>query len=191
MTKFNSDVILYGGPGSGKGTQAQLLIKKLSAHHLDMGAAIRQLARGRSELAREVRGIMESGKLIPTAVTKLIASDHLRHAGSRPVIFDGYPRSPKQAHDLDALLRSVGRQVLMVYLKLPLAVIRARLLKRAKQEGRIDDQNPKVISRRIKIFQEQSKKILSYYRSTRRLKLVNGDQSVAAVQREINRALGL
>src|SRR3989344_979007 len=119
MTRFNSDIILYGGPGSGKGTQAQLLIKKLGAHHVDMGAQIRCLARGRSAQSRAVRSLMNAGKLIPIGITTQIARQHLRLAGARPVIFDGYPRSPRQASELDKLLRQSKRRVTMVYLKLP------------------------------------------------------------------------
>jgi len=191
MTKFNSDIILYGGPGSGKGTQAELLIKKLKAHHLNMGAEIRHLAQGRSELAKSVKVMTNTGRLIPSSITKKIAQEHIQLAGHRPVLFDGYPRSSVQMKDLEDSLRRANRTVVMVYLKLPVSVIRARLLHRAKIECRPDDQNPIVIKRRIGIFKEQAKKLLSYFKKSRRLIIIDGDQTVTQVRQSINKALGI
>jgi len=191
MTKFNSDIILYGGPGSGKGTQAELLVKKLKAHHLDMGAEIRHLAQGRSELAKRVKAMTNTGRLIPRVVTKQIVRNYLQLASRQPILFDGYPRSDAQVKDLESLLDRAGRKVVMVYLKLPVLVIRARLLHRANTQGRPDDQNPVVIKRRINIFKNQAKKLLSYFKKTHRLIVVDGDQTVAKVKQTINQALGL
>ena len=191
MTKFNSDIILYGGPGSGKGTQDQLLIKKLGAQHVDMGAEIRKLARGRSIRARRIRSLMNAGQLIPVAITTHIARQRLRLAGRRPVIFDGYPRSPQQAIVLDRLLRQAHRSGTMIYLKLPVRVIRERLLRRAKLEHRLDDQNPTAIRRRVQIFQTQARKLLAHYRGKIKVITIDGNDTIAHIAKMINRRLGL
>lgn len=184
------DIILYGGPGSGKSTQAIHLVKKLHAQHLNMGALLRKVSLSRSAEGRIVKRIMAQGKLVPTDVTNNLAKKFMSNITRKQrVVFDGYPRDIAQMKFLDRLINNTGRRVVMIYIKLPTAVARERLLKRAKIENRTDDLNRQALTSRIRVFNNQAKTLLVSYQTSGRLITINGDQIVKKVESEINKAL--
>jgi adenylate kinase len=185
MTKSNFDIILYGGPGAGKGTQAKLLQDKLSYLHVSMGAKLRALAEGESDLALQIRDIINDGKLVPYAVTTQVAKQVVAEANDKPIIFDGYPRSVEQATDLDEILEESNRKVKFIYLELPMDVALTRITSRAKIEHRVDDMDEDTVRERIEVFNENIKSLLDYYRGSNRLIVVNGDKDVETISQNI------
>ena len=189
MTPSKPDIILYGGPGSGKSTQAIQLVKKLRAQHLNMGALLREVAKSSSAEGKKMKQITSQGKLAPVHITNRLAEKFIRQAGKHQIVFDGYPRDLCQMKFLENILEKNNRHSVMVFIKLPISVARARLLNRAKIEHRIDDLDPKALTRRIQVFSEQSKKLLASYRKQKRLITINGDQTAAKVTQSINKAI--
>lgn len=184
------DIILYGGPGSGKSTQASSLAKKMNARHLNVGALLRKVSTSQSAEGRAVRRIIERGKLAPVTITNNLVKKFVsKTPRNQRVIFDGYPRDNIQMKFLDKLLDSTNRSAVMVYVKLPISVARERLLKRAKIEHRTDDLDPKALTSRIQVFHSQAKNLLVHYKNSDRLIVVNGDQTVKQVEIAINKAL--
>ncbi|MDD5605819.1 MAG: nucleoside monophosphate kinase [Patescibacteria group bacterium] len=181
MTKFNFDIILYGGPGAGKGTQAELLRDKISALHLNMGAELRALAGQETKLAKELQQTLAQGQLVPLSVTAQVAKGFVEKSGDATIIFDGYPRTIEQANDLDAILKTHGRVAKLVYLELPMEVAVERLTKRAELEHRADDMDEAAVTERIEIFQRNAATLLGRYRDLGLLITVDGDGTVEEV----------
>lgn len=182
------DVIIYGGPGSGKSTQAHLLAAFLSAYHLNAGALLRAFAHSNSQEAKAVAKAMAKGALVPARISTNLVTKFVSHAGKRRLVIEGYPRSMSQVYALDKILSSHHRSSAFVYIKLPVTVARARLLKRAKLEHRADD-TPKAIAERIRVFHQQSKDILAHYRKTDRLITIDGNHTVTATKKLVERAI--
>jgi len=190
MTKSKFDIILYGGPGSGKGTQAGLLLNKLKAITLNMGAELRKTAAQKTAIGREVAKYVNAGKIVPSKISrKIIRGFFDKIPATQCVIFDGYPRTITQVKTLDYLLKKNNREVRFLYIKLPVSVAKARLTKRAEIEGRRDDANPVAVKNRIDIFNKQAKKIIQHYKNSGRLVTINGVGSRGEVHKRIIKAL--
>jgi adenylate kinase len=190
MTKFKPDILVYGGPGSGKSTQTEMLVKKLHADHLNMGGELRKFVTTKHRDAALTKKVMLTGKLVPVRVSNGIAEKFVSQLpASHQIVFDGYPRSMAQVSFLDKLLTKLNRPSIMIYIKLPMTVARERLLKRAKIDHRADDMDPKALTARIKVFQHEAKELLAYYRQSKRLITINGNQTMKQVQADIINAL--
>lgn len=186
MIPSNFDIILYGGPGAGKGTQAKALVQNLGAAHLEMGEEVRKLAEGSTSQAHEIREIMEKGELVPLPVTNAIASQFVEQVPlDQRIIFDGYPRNLEQAQSLDELLQKNGRTAKMIYITLPDEVAVRRLTRRATIEHRPDDLDEAAVQNRLQVFHQEAQDLLKHYREQNRLMEVNGDQSIEEVTRDI------
>ena len=184
------DIVLYGGPGSGKSTQAGLLAKKLSARYLNMGASLRLFSRSQSHDGILTYQLLAAGKLAPVRITnglvqKFVGSTPLR----RLIIFDGYPRNLIQLRFFEKLLPRRHRFAVMVYIKLPIAAAKQRLLKRARTENRADDQNVAALTERLRIFHREAKTLLAHYRKQKLLITINGNQTISRVTADIYRAV--
>jgi adenylate kinase len=189
-TAGRPDIILYGGPGSGKSTQASALVASLNAQHLNMGGLLRAFVKGRSADALRTKKIMFAGKLVPVRITNSLTERFVDQTKSHHrIVFDGYPRSLAQAKFLDKLMAKTGRSVNLLYIKLPVKVARDRLIKRARIEHRPDDLDPSALRSRIAVFHHEAKDLLAHYRKTKQLIIIDGDQTVKQVQAAIAKAV--
>lgn len=180
------DFILYGGPASGKSTQAEILTKRLRARHLNMGNLLRRVVKAGGRNSQVVKKYIRAGKLAPQRITAKLVQDFIAATPLHKIIvFDGYPRSLFQARVLDTAEQKYGRHAVFIFIDLPVAAARDRIQKRAKLEGRVDDTSSQAISQRIGIFRKQSRNILSRYRRRSTLIKINGDQTVTAVSKDI------
>lgn len=190
MIKSNFEIILYGGPGSGKGTQAGLLLNKLKATTLNMGAELRKAMTKQDAIGREIAKYINAGKIAPLRISQKIIESFLNSIPShKRIVFDGYPRTMGQVKTLDVLMAKTNRKTIFVYIKLPMNVAMARLKKRAVLEGRSDDINPVAIKNRIDIFNTQAKKIIRHYQQSGQLVVIDGDGSIADVHKRIIKAI--
>ena len=181
------DIIVYGGPGSGKSTQAKFLVKKLKAHHMNMGGLLREVIAKRRSGYRKIKPIVENGKLVPAGFSSALVGKFIAQTpSSGRIVFDGFPRSPRQITYLNRFLKKAKRDAVMVFIDLPVKVAKDRLVKRATLENRSDDAKPKVINERIEVFHNQAKKVTDYYKKHHRLIAVNGDQTIDQVKKDIS-----
>ena len=157
--------IIFGPPGSGKGTQAAKLEQDLHINHMSTGDILRkEVARG-SELGKQVGRIMAAGDLVPDDLIVDIVRARLPEAEEGVgVLLDGFPRTVAQAQALDAMLDAEGHRVnFVIALRVPRDVLVDRLLKRAQLEGRLDD-NREAIGERMEEYERRTAAVLDYYR---------------------------
>jgi len=170
------NLVLFGAPGSGKGTQSKTLIEKYQLIHLSTGDLLRsEIAQG-TELGLEAKKLMDDGKLVPDAVVNGMISNKLdANKGAKGFIFDGFPRTVAQAEALDQLLASKGESIsTMIMLKVDDEELMHRLLLRGKDSGRPDDANPEVIRKRLDEYHSKTEIVADYYKDQNKLKAING-----------------
>jgi len=177
------NLVLFGPPGAGKGTQSQKLIEKYGLIHLSTGDLLRgEIAQG-TKLGLEAKKLMDQGVLVPDAVVIGMISNKLdasRDAGG--FIFDGFPRTVAQAEALDDLLQSKGEGIsAMIALEVDDEELEHRLLLRGKNSGRPDDANPDVIRKRIKEYNDKAAPVADFYRNQNKFTSVNGIGSIEEI----------
>jgi adenylate kinase len=187
------NLVLFGPPGAGKGTQSQKLIEKYGLIHLSTGDLLRsEIAQG-TELGLEAKKLMDHGKLVPDEVVIGMISHKLdANKDAKGFIFDGFPRTVAQAEALDVLLASKQAPILgMIALEVSDDELERRLLLRGKDSGRPDDANPEVIRRRIKEYNDKTAPVAGFYQNQHKFTAINGvgtvDDIFAAVCAVIGR----
>ena len=158
------NIVISGGPGSGKGTQSDILAETFHLKHLSTGDLLRaEIAKG-SELGQTAKSFIDKGNLVPDEmILALLAQAVDQASDANGVIFDGYPRNVSQAAALDKLLADRGQQVtVMLDLVVPDEMLVERMLYRAKTSGRADD-NPETIKNRVKVYHEITAPVVEYY----------------------------
>ena len=183
--------ILFGPPGGGKGTQARFITERFGLPHVSTGEMLRTEADKGTALGNEVGPIMAAGDLVPDELVVRVIESRLAEPDAKlGVVLDGFPRTRPQAEALDAMLRRVGKQIdLVLYLDVPEPILVGRLLGRAAEEGRADD-NLETIQNRLDVYRRDTEPVLDYYRDTRvHVASVDGDADVAEVTRRIYDAL--
>ncbi len=159
------NIVIFGAPGSGKGTQSDLLIKKYGFGHISTGDVLRAEIKNGTELGKTAKGYIDNGQLIPDELmVSILASVYdsfgADHAG---VIFDGFPRTIAQAEALKAMLAERGHSVAaMVELDVPEDELMARLIKRGQESGRSDD-NEETIKKRLDVYHNQTSPLIEWY----------------------------
>ena len=170
------NLVLFGPPGAGKGTQSQKLIEKYGLIHLSTGDLLRgEIAQG-TTLGLEADKLMKTGQLVPDAVVIGMISNKLdSNPDAKGFIFDGFPRTIAQASALDDLLKSKSENISgMIALEVPDDELERRLLLRGKDSGRPDDANPEVIRRRIKVYNDETAPVAGFYKTQNKFTGING-----------------
>ncbi|MDP9077378.1 MAG: adenylate kinase [Bacteroidota bacterium] len=177
------NLVLFGPPGAGKGTQSQKLIEKYGLIHLSTGDILRgEISQG-TELGLEAKKLMDDGKLVPDAVVIGMISHKLdANKDAKGFIFDGFPRTVAQAEALDEMLGSKNAPILgMVSLEVNDEELERRLLLRGIESGRPDDANPEVIRKRIKEYNDKTAPVAGFYNGQGKLTSINGIGSVEEI----------
>ncbi|MBA4801241.1 MAG: adenylate kinase [Euryhalocaulis sp.] len=181
------NLVIFGPPGAGKGTQAKKLVEERGFVQLSTGDMLRAARSSGTALGKKVAGIMDRGDLVSDEIViELIESELETHKNAKGFIFDGFPRTPAQAEALDGMLRAHGMQVNLV---IRLAVedgdeLIRRVHQRAKDEGRADD-NEETLRNRLANYRAQTEALLPYYESQGKVREVNGLESIEAVASDI------
>lgn len=158
------NIILFGAPGCGKGTQAARLAQHYDLYHISTGEVIRsEIARG-TELGKSMEGYISRGELAPDSIVVEMVRDFMRSHSDKGAIFDGFPRTTAQAEIFDAMLKEMNSEVsVMVYMDVPEEELVRRILLRGKDSGRKDDSSEEVIRNRIEVYRQQTAVVAEYY----------------------------
>ncbi len=176
-------LIIFGPPGVGKGTQAELLSKKMNLFHFSTGNYLRDLTLRDTELGKKVKNILDRGELVPDDVMNEIISDALRNnIKDKGFILDGYPRTVNQAIALEDILKSLNLQdIIIIYLN----VNDEEILKRLLLRGRSDD-SEEIIKKRLIIYKETTSKVLDYYKENgKKIIEINGIGEINEINENI------
>ncbi|MEG2366367.1 MAG: adenylate kinase [Alistipes sp.] len=170
------NIVLFGAPGCGKGTQAQRLKEHYGILHVSTGDVIRgEIARG-TELGRSMESYIKQGKLAPDQIViDMIANYIADHKEARGCIFDGFPRTTKQAEEFEKIMDKHGLKVdVMVDIHVPEEELVKRILLRGKDSGRADDASEEVIRDRIEVYRSQTAVVADFYAKQQKYVDVNG-----------------
>ena len=170
------NIVLFGPPGAGKGTQSEKLIAKYQLVHLSTGDILRGEIAAASQLGLEAKKLMDAGNLVPDEVViGMISSKLDQNKNSKGFIFDGFPRTTAQAQALDKLLTEKNTSIsLMLALEVDDEELTKRLLLRGKASGRADDQNQEIIRNRIKEYNNKTAPLKNYYTQQNKFQSVQG-----------------
>ena len=160
------NIVLFGPPGAGKGTQSEFLKEKYSLVHISTGDVFRANIKESTELGTLAKSYMDRGELVPDAVTiGMLREEVVKNSGAAGFIFDGFPRTSAQAEALDALLTSMNTSIAgMVALEVEQAELIQRLLNRAKTSGRADDADESIIRNRIAVYERDTAPVADYFK---------------------------
>lgn len=159
------NLILFGPPGSGKGTQAKKLVEKYNFFHISTGDMFRYHMGNDTPLGLKAKTYIEAGNLVPDSLTiEMLKQRVLENQDVYGFIFDGFPRTIPQANALDVLMNSLGQSInKLVALDVQDEEIITRLQERAKKEGRADDANVETVKNRIDVYKQNTTPVFDYY----------------------------
>lgn len=181
------NIILFGPPGAGKGTQSEFIIKKYNLTHIATGDLFRKHLSEGTDLGKLAQTFMDQGKLVPDEVVIGMVDEKVKEnpqvAG---FIFDGFPRTVPQAEALDALMASKGTPISgMVALDVPVDELEKRIKERGKTSGRTDDQDEQKIKTRIKVYYDETLPVANYYEQKGRFAKIHGVGEIDAIFNQI------
>lgn len=173
------NIVLFGPPGSGKGTQSEKIIEKYGLKHISTGDLLREEVAAQTELGKQAKAIMDSGELVSDEIViGMIRNKLEEHKEGAGFIFDGFPRTVEQARELRKALTDYDERVsVMISLEVPREELVKRLLKRGEETGRSDD-NLETINNRIDVYNRQTIPVTYYYQKMRKHAAVNGMGSI-------------
>ena len=181
------NIILFGKPGSGKGTQASLIKDKYSLIHISTGDVFRKNMSNNTDLGLLAKGFMEKGELVPDKVTVDMLKDEINNfMPCNGFIFDGFPRTTFQAKELDSLLLEKSLKIdLIIALDVDNNSLIDRLLTRGKSSGRADDQSVEKINMRLQEYDNKTKPLIEYYNDQNKFYSINGIGSLEQIKSRI------
>ena len=189
LTMIN--IVLFGKPGAGKGTQAEFLKDKYNLVHLSTGDIFRFNIKNDTELGRLAKTFMDKGDLVPDAVTiQMLQSEVDKNPQAAGFLFDGFPRTIAQAEALDTFLTSKNEEITAtVALEADDNILVARLLERGKTSGRPDDQDEEKIRNRYDEYNQKTAPLMNFYKNQDKFYAVNGIGSIAEVTERLSLVL--
>ncbi len=184
------NIVIFGAPGSGKGTQSERIVEKYGINHISTGDVLRAEIKNGTELGKTAKGYIDQGQLIPDELMiDILASVFDSFKDNKGVIFDGFPRTIAQAEALKKMLAERGQDVsIMLDLEVPEEELMVRLIKRGKDSGRADD-NEETIKKRLHVYHSQTAPLIDWYKNEKKYQHINGLGSMEGIFAEICEAV--
>ena len=186
------NIVLFGPPGAGKGTQSQNIIQRYNLMHLSTGDILRNAIERQTPRGIEAKKYMDRGELVPDEVVVGIIGRRLDEFRDKTngFVFDGFPRTTIQARELDDMLTEKGVSItLMIALEVDYNELVERLVNRGKFSGRPDDQNIDIIKNRITIYNETTKNVMDYYKAQQKYFGINGMGTIEEIFERISNTI--
>ncbi len=182
------NIVLFGKPGAGKGTQAEFLKGKYSLFHISTGDVFRFNLKNETELGKQAKAFIDKGELVPDELTiKMLQDEVEKNPDSKGFLFDGFPRTVAQADALDAFLKSKGWEVTAtIALEADDEILVKRLLERGKTSGRADDQDENLIRNRYQEYNEKTAPLIKYYQDQHKFYSVDGIGEISEITERLS-----
>ena len=189
MNKLN--IVLFGPPGAGKGTQSKFLMERYGLEHLSTGDLLRAEIKAETPLGLQAQELMSAGELVPDEVVVGMIRNRLEDSpGSRGFIFDGFPRTRAQAEALDATLVKIGSGIsVMLALEVKEEELVKRLLGRGATSGRPDDKSEEVVRKRIREYEQKTAPLKDYYKAQGKLRGIDGMGGIQEITSRLTTAI--
>ena len=181
------NIVIFGPPGAGKGTQSKFIAKKYNLHQLSTGELLRREMQNKTELGSKISSIINNGELVSDdVVSDLIEKFISQDTFKQKIIFDGYPRNLNQAINLDNLLKKYNQKIdIVLNLSVKLQTVKIRILERQNQENRSDD-NERTAIKRYQTYEKSNQPVIDYYKQRNLLKVINGEGSINQISEQIS-----
>jgi len=181
------NIVIFGPPGAGKGTQSKFIVNKFNLYQLSTGDLLRNEIKNKTNLGSKISSIINSGELVSDKiVSNLIEKFISNNIYKNQIIFDGYPRTLTQAKNLDDLLKKYKQKIdIVLKLSVSLETVKKRISERQVQEKRADD-NEEIAIKRYKTYEISSEPVINYYKQSNLLKVVNGEAGISEINSEIS-----
>lgn len=185
------NIVLFGPPGAGKGTQSAKIIASHSLIHISTGDLFRKHMGENTELGKLAKSYIDAGNLVPDEVVISMVEDKIQgHLDANGFIFDGFPRTVNQAEALDTMLSKHDMAISgMIALQVPEEELKVRIKERAKTSGRVDDQDDEKINNRIAVYNKETSPVADYYQDQQKFTAVNGVGSIDEISAEIEKTI--
>jgi adenylate kinase len=182
------NIVLFGPPGAGKGTQAKLICEKYFLNHLSTGDLLRKESSKETSLGIQIKNTINDGKLVSNETTIELIKQFINENknNKKGFLFDGFPRNKKQAELLDHLMVSIDEKILcVILLNVNEDVLKARIMNRSATEGRSDD-NLETLSKRLHTYSSETEPLIEYYSSQNLVRKVHGTGEISDINQGIN-----
>ena len=181
------NIVIFGPPGAGKGTQSSFIMRKFDLHQLSTGELLRNEIKNNSELGKEISTTINSGNLVSDSIVSNLIEKYIsNNLYKNRLIFDGYPRNLIQAKNLENLLIKYKQKIgVVLKLSVSLETIKKRILERKLQEKRPDDEQ-EIAVKRFQTYEKNIEPVINFYKKLNLLKVVNGEGSIIEISKEIS-----
>ena len=181
------NIVIFGPPGAGKGTQSNFIVKKFKLYQISTGELLRKEIKNNTILGKKISSIINTGDLVSDEIVSNLIEKYISDEKyKKKIIFDGYPRNLNQAKNLDNLLKKYFQKLdVILKLSVSLETIKKRILQRKTQESRADD-DEEVAVKRYLTYEKNIKPVTDFYIQSKKLNVINGEGSIEEISAEIS-----